>query len=67
MCQKYLCNTCFKQLTDLVNYNIHIATHKKGVLVDKHPSTDKSVQDITLPSQEKAMENAASVTHSEKL
>ena len=67
MCQKYLCNTCFTQLTDLVDYNIHIATHKKGVLVDKHPSTDKSVQDITLPSQEKATENAASVTHSEKL
>ena len=66
--QKYLCNTCFKQLADLVDYNIHIATHKKGVLVDKHPSTVKSVKDITSsPEVENDLENTASVTAPDKL
>ena len=66
-CQKYLCNTCFKQLTDLVDYNIHIATHKKGVLVEKHPSTEKSIQDITSPSEDNDQENTTSVTEPDKL
>ena len=66
--QKYLCNTCFKQFADLVDYNIHIATHKKGVLVDKHPSTGKSIKDITLPPEvENDPENMASVTESDRL
>ena len=61
MCWKYLCNTCFKQVADLVDYNIHIATHKKGLLSDTHSSIQKSIQDNTLPSKvENHPENTAS-------